>query len=550
MFLPKRLQTACSRLCAPRAGKLGLTFVAAGVLLLAFLAQQFVPGGQWLSFLLLVALLAALALPPLAKKENRRLRACPLALGAAQGVASLSYLSNNGGLSPRMIALCALGVALVFTVLFTGLHARFSRAETPPAAEPDGADARKAAALIALLSFFAFVLAWLTVFPSDLSAPDTVNQLMQARGEIPYSNVHTVAHTLLLALFSRLDPSLGLYMLAGCTAAALLYGLFAGYLTRRGTPYPLLLLALTPFLMPKLTVALYTQPLKDLPYSLCVGLVTYFLMRLIDEGRLSRAKAVLLGVSLAFCTLFRLNGAVVTLLVGAYFAGFFLKRGQWGALWRTLLSALVCVAGLSLFSAYALRAESPENGFSVQVFGAGIAAVVAEEGEMSDAQTAQIEQTLPMEWMQSRYAPWNARSLFWEQDETARGDARTAVFNNRFVLALGAHKAEAVRLYIALFFQNPLLCLREIAFGTYCVWGWQIESVQFYYTNSFLCCALLLACCARKSRRRLFALLPIACNMLSIFVATVTNETRYLMPTFLLAPVLLLYFLLPDPSER
>jgi hypothetical protein len=56
---------------------------------------------------------------------------------------------------------------------------------------------------------------------------------------------------------------------------------------------------------------------------------------------------------------------------------------------------------------------------------------------------------------------------------------------------------------------------------------------------------LLLAALARirrgNRRRFLFAMLPVLCNVVSILISTVTNEIRYLMPTFLLAPVLLLY---------
>jgi hypothetical protein len=61
----------------------------------------------------------------------------------------------------------------------------------------------------------------------------------------------------------------------------------------------------------------------------------------------------------------------------------------------------------------------------------------------------------------------------------------------------------------------------------------------------FLLSALLLAMFARirRGERRRFwlAMLPILCNVVSILISTVTNEIRYLMPTFLLTPVLLLY---------
>lgn len=551
MQLKNKLQQPLSYL---KAHKLAAFFVAAAVILLVFAAQQLLPFGQWVSFLLIVALLAMVALPPLTKKENRRFSLCPVLLGIVQGVASVSYLSGSGSFSPIVIVVGALAVAVVFSILFTGLFVRLSHIE--PSLQTQKKDVRTVTLLTMALSFFALALAWSTVFPANCTMPDTLNQLMQVTGTIPYSNVHTIAHTLLLALFYRIDPSLMLLMLVYCLGIAYLYGLFSGYLYRRGVSYPLILFALTPFLLPKLTASLYMLPFKDVPYSFCVGIVTYLLMRFLDDGALSVPKSIALGLCLAFSMLFRLNGVIITIFCGLFFLIAFIKRRQFASLLSVGLTAVFCIVGMSVVSDQILHAESPDNGFSVQVFGAGITAVVAENGNITPEQEARIETALPVDWMTSHYAPWQTRPLIWSYDDVAdaSADPRTAVFNNHFVLAMGEHKAEVIRLYAELFFQNPLLCLREIAFSTYCVWGWQIESVQFYYTNSFLTCLLLLAFFAKstseRKRQRLLMLLPIACNMLSIAISTITNEMRYLMPTFLLAPVILLYFFTIDTKQE
>ncbi len=322
-------------------------------------------------------------------------------------------------------------------------------------------------------------------------------------------------------------------------------------------PFSVIIVTFVPFLMPKLTLALYTQPLKDLPYSFCVGIVTYLLIRFLESGSLRRGQSVALGVCLAFATLFRYNGIVVSIGVGLFFLIVFLKKRQFVSLLCSLAAATVCVAGVGVVSRGILHAETPENGFSMQIFGTGIAAVLANDGNVTPEQSAELEEILPVNWMVEHYERWNARGLVWTQDFSGDAgellsDPSMQVFNNAFIVAIGAHRADVIRLYAQLFVQNPLICLRELAYGSFAVWGWRTESVQFYYTNVFLLSVLLLALFARIRRgergRFWLAMLPVLCNIVSILISTVTNELRYLMPTFLLAPVLLLYAFSFEPK--
>lgn len=526
--------------------KIGVTLIAAAFLLLTFFSDRLLPFGQWIALVFMLCFLAIVALPPLFKRENRRfsLNVCLLAI--LQGVASLSYLFNTGDLHPAVIALGALAVALFSYVLLLGLYARFV---TLPLQQP-GSGSLRVMIYVMVLTLFALCLAWTEVFPADLGAPDTVNQLMQVDGTIPYSNIHTIAHTLLLAIVHAVDPSLGLLMALYYLAIAFLYGLFGRLAYERGVPFIVIITAFVPFLMPKLTFALYTQPLKDLPYSFCIGIVTYLMIRFIEDGSLNRGRAIALGVCLAFTTLFRYNGIVVSIVVGVFFLIAFLKKRQFLSIVYSAVAAAVCVAGVGLISNNVLHAQTPENGFSVQIFGTGIAAVLANDGNVTPEQMAELEEILPVEWMVEHYEQWNARGLVWTQDYATDPvgvftDENMRVFNNAFIVSIGMHRGEVVRLYVQLFAQNPLICLRELVYGSFAVWGWRTESIQFYYTNVFLLSALLLAMFARirRGERRRFwlAMLPILCNVVSILISTVTNEIRYLMPTFLLTPVLLLY---------
>lgn len=537
-----------SRQLAPHESisKFGVMLIAAAFLLLTFFSDRLLPFGQWIAMIFMLCFLAIAALPPLFKKKNRRFRLSACLLAALQGVASLSYFCNAGDLHSLVIALGALAVALFSYVLFLGLFARFAAL---PLQQSSGGGLRVMIYVMAL-TLFALCLVWTDVFPADLGAPDTVNQLMQVDGTIPYSNVHTVAHTLLLALVRAVDPSLGLLMVLYYLAIAFLYGLFGRLAYERGVPFAVIVVAFVPFLMPKLTSALYTQPLKDLPYSFCIGVVTYLMIRFLESGSLKRGQAIALGVCLAFSTLFRYNGIIVSIVIGIFFLIAYLKKRQFVSLLCSVAAAVVCVAGVGVVSRSVLHAETPENGFSMQIFGTGIAAVLANDGNVTPEQAAELEEILPVDWMVEHYEKWNARGLVWTQDFSSDPDGLFAdqsmqVFNNSFIVSLGTHRWEVVRLYAQLFLQNPLICLRELAYGSFAVWGWRTESIQFYYTNVFLLSALLLAMFARirrvERRRFWLAMLPVLCNVVSILISTVTNEIRYLMPTFLLAPVLLLY---------
>ena len=56
---------------------------------------------------------------------------------------------------------------------------------------------------------------------------------------------------------------------------------------------------------------------------------------------------------------------------------------------------------------------------------------------------------------------------------------------------------------------------------------------------------------ARTWKKHWVIFLPIVCSVLSIFVSTITNEYRYILPTFTLFPVLLLYIVRSEaPAAR
>ena len=444
------------------------------------------------------------------------------------------------------------------------------------------------------------VLNWIFVFPSG-SNMDTVNQWEQIHGHLRRSDIHAPVHTLYLKALLQIWDSYGTVILFQILAFAVLFGCFSRFLARKGVPVPVTCLLIAAHLLCMTVSQTYFFPFKDVPYTLCIGIVTLLLLELLEQpvpvpaspsggtggsvspgrtparaaqgfgagqeedsapeegsrgGRrplFSLPRAVLLGACLALITLFRYNGIVVTLGCGLWFAWRFAKGRQWRQLLAMAGAALVCAVGLQLYVRQALRPDSLPNGFSIQVFGSGVAAVVAYGGEISPEQWERIQAVLPVQWMKEKYTSWTHPGLIWDWDNDPRlYDPNMRVFNNSFVLSMGMHKWEVVRLYFSLLPRNLGLMLRDVLYNTSSVHG--IFTDNFPSCNVFLTGLIAFAAAVRWRRRQWrtywVIVLPILCNMLSIAISTITNEFRYLLPTASLFPFLLLYILsVKQPEE-
>lgn len=554
-------------------------------------------------------------------------------------------------------AAAVLLLAAAFFLLFTGWQLRLQAPEGLWKAARDGAG-ENGAALSASgrlrgfwPAFFTTLaglgLNWCFIFPSGANM-DTANQWDQIHGLLRYSDIHAPTHTLYLKALLSVWDSYGMVILFQITALAVLFGCFSRFLAGKGVPPALTCLLIAAHLLCMTVSQTYLFPFKDVPYTLCAGIVTLLLCCALDvplprrrtgrktgrgqpealrqaeaassrvrdagegiqviraeadrdaaadfaqsagcsgTGRraaspveaaspgeaslgetsseegwdgerrsnrqggfcprpvLSLPKAVLLGVCLALITLFRYNGIVVTLGCGLWFVWRFVRARQLRQLLAMAAAALVCAAGVELYVRQALRPDSLENGFSIQVFGSGVAAVVACGGEITPAQWERIQAVLPVRWMEEKYGSWTHAGLIWDWDNDPRlQDPNLRVFNNGFVLSMGMHKEEVVRLYLSLLPRNLGLLFRDVLYNTSSVYG--IYTENFPSCNVFLTGLLAFAAAVRwrrsQWRERWAAALPILCNMLSIAISTITNEFRYLLPTAALFPFLLLYVL-------
>ena len=405
--------------------------------------------------------------------------------------------------------------------------------------------AKPAAFLLLALFLLAILLVlYLPRFPYGQS-PDTRNQWAQIHGELRYNTIHAIGHTIFLKALLSIWDNYTFVILVHILGLTGLYLLFAVYFCGRGMDIRAVALIEGVSLLWTSRVAYAVFfPWKDLPACLCLGLLSYFFLRLQDKGALRLGEAFGLGLSLAWTALFRLNGIIAAVICGLLFAGALLRRAQLRQLLAMALAILLSVSGVWLYTSLVLKPARYENGFSIQVFGSGIAAAVAND-ELTAEEEARIDALLSTDWMRSHYpSSRDKRVLIWghEESEHVQDDPELAMFNNRFVLSMGAHKKEVILLYLSLLPRHFPTMLKDAVGSVRLVWG--LDS--FFFPSSHIFPALLLLILLARIRPRprdLLFFLPCLCNTVSIMISTITNELRYLLPSYLLFPFFFCFLL-------
>lgn len=416
------------------------------------------------------------------------------------------------------------------------------------------------AMLIPLLGF------WATKAPY-IDAFDVQYQLEMLRGDVPLNDVHTMAHTFLLWLTAGQPVILVGLQIIGL---AWLLTVFAAWFYRQGIGLFSIAVSFSMFSLCGTVAEIAVSPIKDLPATLCMGVVLYYIMRLLaNDLHWSRWHIAAFGGALAFTGLLRHNGYVLVLMAGIWLLVVGLRKKQMFGVLACCVACIVLVNGIGY---QMLHAKSPSNGFSVQVYATGIIAVDRRGGEMTAEQRQRMERLLPMDYVEhclsnpdtagrtlaqrlcwtrdlGQYTPSEREQNFATllQDQEGTND----VFNNLFILAAGEHKAEIVKLYLELFLKNPWLCTTELIRNTTTIW--RLDRGLALFSHVFYLMALMVAFVSigRKGMLRYWpVLLPILCNIASVVVAASTNEIRYLLPSFVLAMPTILFLVVQMQQQQ
>ncbi|MCL2810423.1 MAG: hypothetical protein FWD25_00835 [Clostridia bacterium] len=448
------------------------------------------------------------------------------------------------------------GFLLVFVAVFflcKGLFAFFSVVAAPQASTPDlmlrEDGGRRAFWLSFLFCSVALISLWLCVSYPYKSSPDTRNQLQQVHGYLRLLDLHAPTHTLLIMSLFYVVEDYWFVVAVQIVLLSIACGFFGRYLCGRRSGL-LLPYGWACALFQLATVAMiYSSPWKDMPYTLCIAALTYLFMRLPDEDwPLTTPRAVAFGLAAAFAFLFRFNGAVVLVASAVFLTVYAARRRYWKQLAAFALSALVAVGGMQGIIYGLFGFERSINGFAVQTFIFGIATVVMEDGQITEEELEEVDELLGLYWIEEKYDRSAPSNLLWSKEEWEDDldgffdDPNHEPYNNLMIVSAGKQPQKVIGLYLRLLPCNLGPLTDAFLRGTKFIWAF--EGV---FGHIFLLVALGTAMVfywPRKTfTRRWVAFLPVAANMVSIAASTITNELRYLLPTYTLFVPLLFYVL-------
>lgn len=408
------------------------------------------------------------------------------------------------------------------------------------------------------LAFFAVCLVFLWPFWQNRvvenGTMDYANQLGQAQGLIPLNDIHTLAHTFLIWLFRGNHNAL---VTAQFLALGALFCLFAAWLYRRGLPPFAVSALLLIFTLSTPGTSMFQIGTKDPPYGLCMGLALYFMARYIaNDLPWKWYHRLAFGLSLAGCGLLRYNGYAFVLVCLVWLAVLgFVRRRREG--FSVIAAALAAVLVFNFLAYNVAGAVKVPNGFSLQVPATGIVALM-HDGVLTEEQEARARDLMAVDCALaaidlpelSHYSV--AKRILWHRDlltyvPTAAEEKFAPLLsqdillidplNNLFVMSVAENKAGIAALYLELFFQHPVACLRQIAENQTSVWSWSVQNPTSHLFYLYLLLLGFAALGLRRLARTWPLMLPVLCNLGSVLIASATNEDRYLLPTYLLAMV-------------
>lgn len=317
-----------------------------------------------------------------------------------------------------------------------------------------GAAAFAASAFIDMIFLLAF-------FPGVMEY-DSYVQMCQVYGE-PYSNHHPWLHTMLIKLIYQLGQS----VLGSNNRAFALYSLFSicmlsfafagviAFLRYKGVKGRYLVILGAIYLLSPINQMYSITMWKDIPFAVSVILFMLLLCLLKDDETKSGFKRVcwILLIPVSFCVcFFRSNGLYVFLGMIPFLIWAFWKQKK----------AVIAVIGVVLLLGAVYKGpifdyfevEEPDTIESLSIPAQQIAAVIANEGVISEEQRALLSRVIDLEKVPEAYfsSPGCSdaiKELVRETDNQQYIVDHAALFLKTWVQLFGANKRIYVRAFIA-----------------------------------------------------------------------------------------------------
>lgn len=318
----------------------------------------------------------------------------------------------------------------------------------------------------ALCAFLCCLICWLPYYLYQypgIMTPDSINQLEQILGVIPWSNHHPWVHTLIFGLFYHIG-----YALTGNMVIAVsVYTFFQMCLLAASAAYfistlrshkirPFVLLLITAFyaLIPYHAVFSVTV-WKDIPFAAAVLFFSCAILRLSVQNQICAKNLLTLAISSVMICLFRSNGWYAFLLALPFLLFGFRHKAK--AVYPPLFTALL----LSIIVKYpvmsAFDVQPPDFIESVCIPMQQITAVICNDRYLSAEELALIEEVVDLTYIHDLYNPTFADNI----KELVRAG------NQDYLVS---HKTEFLKLWIDLGLRYPGDYLTAYVDQTYGYW--------------------------------------------------------------------------------
>ena len=443
----------------------------------------------------------------------------------------------------------------------------------------------------ALCAFLCCLFCWLPYYLYQypgIMTPDSINQLEQILGVIPWSNHHPWVHTLVFGFFYHIGYALTGNMVTAVSVytffqMCLLAGSVAYFIStlrsHKIRPFVLLLIMAFYALIPYHAVFSVTV-WKDIPFAAAVLFFSCAVLRLSVQNQVCFKNLAVLFIAGVMICLFRSNGWYAFLLAMPFLLFGFRRKAK--AVYLPLFAALFVAVIVKYPVMSAFHVQQPDFIESVSIPMQQITAVICNGRYLSDEELALIEEVVDLTYIHDLYNPTfadnikelvragNQDYLVTHKNEFLKlwidlglrypGDYLTAYVNqtygywypDSFYLVAEAEGVSATDLGVS---HTPLIGgplvikAKEIAIKL----GSMVPIYGTLWSMGVACWVLLFSISVSVIRRdyhRLICYLPGITLLLSVLAATpVATEFRYVYFLVLCLPFYLITAILPDEAD-
>lgn len=318
----------------------------------------------------------------------------------------------------------------------------------------------------ALCAFLACMAGWLPYYLYQypgIMTPDSINQLEQILGVVPYSNHHPWIHTLVFGFFYHLGFALTNNMVIAVSVytlfqMCLLAGSVAFFIStlRAHRIRPFILILITAFyaLIPYHAVFSVTV-WKDIPFAAAVLFFSCSILRLSVQEKICSKNLCVFTISGVMICLFRSNGWYAFLLAVPFLLFGFRHKAR--SVYPPLFTILLLAAVVRYPVMRAFHVEPPDFIESVCIPMQQITAVICNDRALTEEELSLIEEVVDLTYIHELYNPTFADNI----KELVRAG------NQDYLVA---HKKEFLKLWVELGLRYPGDYLTAYVNQTYGYW--------------------------------------------------------------------------------